>query len=190
MKRVLVIGLLLNFTFVAAGALAPKATAPSQICFYDPEMLASQSDEWRALVMEVDKKYQKEADVIKAAEAKFQEEVKAFNAKVAVLSESARESEAEGLERKKTNLENSAKQMVADYQKAREKVNVRFYKTLEDSVTNYIEKESHFYAAVPKTPGVFVKKGVNDETMKIASHMNREYNGRKSAAAPLIVAKK
>ena len=194
MKRTLSLALMCtSLSLVAATEKAVKNQSNSKICFYDPEQLAGQSEEWRALVMDVDKKYQKEAEKIKSAEAQFQKEVQAFNAKVAVLSESSRESESERLERTKADLEHKAKRMVDEYQNERQKVNVRFYKKLDEGIVSFLDTQANLEAAVPKTPGVFLKKGVNDYTTAIANHMNKEYASRAKAAVPaansVVVAK-
>ena len=184
---------ILSLLLISTAAVA----AESKLCFYDPEQLASQSDEWRALVMDVDKRFQKEAEKIKSAEAEFQKSAQAFNTKAAVLGDAAREAETERLDRTKADLEHSAKRMVDEYQNARQKVNVSFYKKLDEGIVGYLETQPGIEAAIPKTPGVFLKKGVTDHTTAIASHMNREYKSRSTtlAQAPkatqgVVVAKK
>jgi Skp family chaperone for outer membrane proteins len=186
MKHNLTLGLLLGSCAVMqAEAISMK------ICVYDPEALASQSDEWRAMVLEIDKRYQKEAEGIKTEEAKLQETAKNLNSKMAVLSETSREAEARSLNNKKRDLDTKAERLVKDYQEERQGANMRFYRSLEAGVSGYATAKG-YDMAIPKGPGLFAKAEA-DQTQAISKYMNESYASRKNnalAAKPMTVAKK
>jgi len=176
MKHKLSLGLLV---FGSCAALQAEAIS-MKICVYDPEALAGQSDEWRAMVLDIDKRYQKEAEGIKTEEAKIQEAAKTLNSKMAVLSEASRESEAAALGRKKRDLDTKAERLVKDYQEERQGANMRFYRRLEEGVSGFAVAKG-YDMAIPKGPGLFAKKEA-DQTAAISKYMNDGYASRKNTA--------
>jgi Skp family chaperone for outer membrane proteins len=190
MKSQLTVALLIT-GYCGLQAIAPQPSTAAlslKACVYDPEALASQSDEWRAMVLDIDKRYQKEAEGIKSEEAKLQELAKSLNAKVSVMSQASREAEAESLTRKKRDLDTKAEHLVKDYQEERQRANMRFYRSLEQGVSSFATAKG-YDMAIPKGPGLFAKQEA-DQTAAISKHMNDSYAARKNSANNITLAKK
>lgn len=167
---------LLILPFIATSFLAnaaePVGVAMS-VCVYDPDIIASKSDEYRTMVEDVDKQFKTKFDFIEKEKENLRSDVGKFQAKMSMMNDSSREAEQEGLMRRERDLKTNAEHVMQDYKGEREKLNMRFFKKLDEGMNSF-KAAYKIDIAMPKNPLVFASQRA-DQTNTIISHLNKLY---------------
>jgi len=181
-KLIVIVPLLLPIFSYADNAVSLK------VCVYDPEALMGQSKEYADVMASFEKGYQKKIDELKKEEDGLRDAANKFQAKATMLSEMARETEQEGLMRRKRDLEIKAKSMSEDYNMERQKTGLRYIKKLEEGISSFAQANG-YDLILPKGPGVFAVASRADQTTAVLTHVNKKYeDGKKGTKDTLVVA--
>ncbi len=171
---------LLLLPFIASSCLAAASNPvgmPLNVCVYDPDVIASKSDEYKSMVTEVDNRFKSKFDGIEKEKESLRTDVNKFQAKMSMMNDSSREAEQEVLMRRERDLKTNAEHVMQDYKGEREKLNMRFFKKLDEGMNSF-KTAYKIDIAMPKNPLVFASNRA-DQTNAIVTHLNKLYEDEK-----------
>ncbi len=169
---------LLILPFIASALVATEPIGvPMNICVYDPDVIAAQSDEYRTMVEEVDKRFKSKFDIIEREKEGLRTDATKFQSKMAMMNDTSRDSEQESLVRRERDLKTNAEHVMQDYKVEREKLNMRFFKKLDEGMTSF-KTAYKIDICMPKNPLIFTSQRA-DQTNTVVSHLNKIYASEK-----------
>ncbi len=170
---------LLLLPFIASSLIAAdeQIGMAMSVCVYDPDVIASKSDEYRTMVEDVDKRFKTKFDAIEKEKESLRNDVTKFQSKMSMMNDSSRDSEQESLMRRERDLKTNAEHVMQDYKVEREKLNMRFFKKLDEGMNSF-KAAYKIDICMPKNPLIFASQRA-DQTNAIVSHLNKLYTEEK-----------